>query len=55
MNIYLVEDTGNAPGRVYAIFRNKEDAEDYATYFEQTEVIERTLQEGQPPFVGYVK
>lgn len=53
MKIYLVEDCRNAPGRIYAVFRNEEDAEDFATWFESAQVVERTLQEGQPSIRGY--
>lgn len=56
--VYLVEDTGNAPGRIYACFASAEDAERFASAvaYERdttTEVVERTLYYGQPPVAGY--
>jgi hypothetical protein len=51
--VYIVEDVGNSPGRIYAVFSKKEDAENFASYFEAAEVVERTLFYGQPPYCGY--
>lgn len=54
--VYLVEDVHNAPGRIYAVFASKTDAENYATFFNGAAVVvERTLYHGQPPRVGYCK
>ena len=56
MNVYLVEDQGNAPGRIYAVFVHREDAElfsDALPYMDRAAVIERTLFNGQPPIRGY--
>ncbi|MNE80707.1 hypothetical protein D3C80_1773040 [compost metagenome] len=56
--VYLVEDVGNAPGRVYACFASREDAERFAdavSYARGTHavVVERSLYYGQPPVSGY--
>ena len=58
MKVYLVEDCGNSPGRIYAVMKNEEDA---VTFAEETErwtgnscqVVPRTLYRGQPPHPGY--
>jgi len=51
--VFLVEDIGNSPGRIYAVFADKKDAENFASYFEAAEVVPRTLFYGQPPYCGY--
>ena len=58
MNVYLVEDVGNSPGRIYAVLASLDDAERFASavaYDKGTEcnVVERTLFYGQPPYCGY--
>ena len=54
MKVSLVEDVGNAPGRIYAVFRNREDAEKFAYQLpEAVSVVERTLWEGQPSNFGF--
>lgn len=58
MQVYLVEDIGNCPGRVYAVLASKEDAERFASAVAfdnhtECEVIPRTLFYGQPPHCGY--
>lgn len=54
MKVYLVEDSGNSPGRIYAVFRHEEDAVLFADSLNEPCIIEgRTLQEGQPPVRGY--
>jgi hypothetical protein len=56
MNVYLVEDVGNSPGRIYAVMADKEDAEDFASRLDEcVEVVERTLFYGQPSNRGYNK
>jgi hypothetical protein len=56
MNVHLVEDTGNCPGRIYAVFAHPEDAQRFsdalvADGIEST-VVERHLWYGQPPVLG---
>lgn len=58
MKVYLVEDVGNAPGRVYAVFAHEKDAKFHARAVEsefstECEVVERTLIYGQAPILGY--
>ena len=53
--IYLVEDCHNSPGKIYAVFADEADAENYASFFDYAQVVPRTLYYGQPPFVGYCK
>lgn len=54
--IYLVEDCGDSPGRIYAIFAHAEDAHLFAKAIEQDcAVVERTVHYGQPSFWGYNK
>ena len=58
MQVYLVEDCGNSPGRVYAVMTSEENANRLASaiaHAEGTEcqVIPRTLFYGQPPHCGY--
>jgi hypothetical protein len=59
MNVYLVVNEENCPGRVLAVFADKNDAENFAdSYFNREEgcdVVERTLFYGQPPVIGYNK
>jgi hypothetical protein len=60
MNVYMVEDVGNSPGKVYAVFADKETADWFSSavsYDNNTEtlVVERTLFYGQPPICGYNK
>lgn len=54
--VYLVEDVYENPGRIYAVFANEEDANDFAESLEREvdcEVVPRTLFWGQPPVRGY--
>lgn len=54
MKVYLVEDTENAPGRIYAVFAEEQDALDFAAMcLADCIVVERTLFYGQPPHRGY--
>ena len=58
MKVYLVEDCGNSPGRVYAVMASEGDAEMFANAVEahnktQCDVIERELYYGQPPQPDY--
>lgn len=54
MKVYLVEDSGDSPGRIYAVFRHFEDAMLFANNLEEPCIVEgRTLQEGQPKIRGY--
>jgi hypothetical protein len=58
MKIYVVEDIGNSPGKVYAVLASEEDAFKFAHSVEvglNTEVLveARTLFYGQPPVCGY--
>lgn len=55
MKIYLVENTENSPGKIYAIFADYEDALDFlhaAELEDECAVFERTLWHGQPPNKG---
>ncbi|MNE49663.1 hypothetical protein D3C80_1441990 [compost metagenome] len=57
MVIYLVEDVGNSPGKIYACFARKTDAERFASAITgamntEAEVVQRTLFHGQPPVLG---
>ena len=54
--VYLVEDCGNSPGKIYAVFKHQEDAEEFAeqtSYVSDTKVVERTVFIGQPRHLGY--
>lgn len=51
--VWYVEDQGNSPGRIYAVFASEEDAENFCSFFEAAGVVERTLFYGQPPVCGY--
>lgn len=59
MNVYLVEDHGNSPGRIYAVMHDKKDAELFAEQLNRDDpecfaaVEPRTLIWGQPPVLGY--
>ena len=59
MKVYLVEDHGNSPGRIYAVFHDKKDAQWFARQLNredpdtQARVEPRTLIWGQPPILGY--
>ena len=58
MKVYLVEDCGNSPGRIYAVLVSEDDAERFASavaYEMDTEcqVVPRTLFHGQPQYLGY--
>lgn len=58
MKVYLIEDTGNSPGKIYAVMAHEEDAVNLACAIERkmntdTVVNERTLFYGQPPILGY--
>lgn len=53
MNIYLVEDVGNSPGKIYAVLQNDVDAEQFSDMLEEdTRVVERHLWYGQPGIQG---
>ena len=58
VKVYLVEDVGNAPGRIYAVMASEADAERFAdavaySHGTMTQVVERTLYYGQPPIQGF--
>lgn len=54
MKVYLVEDCGNSPGKIYAIFASEADALLHALSLDAaTQVVPRTLFYGQPPNPGY--
>lgn len=58
MQVYLVEDCGNSPGRIYAVLASQEDAERFASAVAyemgtECEVVPRTLFYGQPTRCGY--
>lgn len=60
MDVYLVEDCGLSPGKVYGVFAEESDADDFAARIEQkldtaTCIEKRTLFYGQPPVCGYNK
>ena len=56
MNIYLVENIDNSPGRITAVFAKEEDAHLFADLLEEAHtVVERTLFQGQPPIRGFNK
>jgi hypothetical protein len=51
MNVYLVENCGNSPGKIAAVFAHKKDAELFADtlpFSEELVVITRHLWYGQP-------
>jgi hypothetical protein len=52
--VYLVEDTGNSPGKIYAIFANEDDAISFKESLQprRVEVVERSLFYGQPDYRG---
>lgn len=54
-SVFLVVDCMNAPGRVYAVFADRNDAVWFADALEDTEaeVEERTVFYGQPSVRGY--
>jgi len=52
VKVYLVEDVGNSPGRIYAVFADEDAAEDYSQHVAArentyTKVQERNLYYGQ--------
>lgn len=52
--VWLVEDSHNAPGRIYAVLHDEEDAIAFAELLnEPCNVVPRTLFYGQPPNRGY--
>jgi hypothetical protein len=57
MKVYLVEDHGDSPGRIYAVFVRRIDADEFAQYGcppgANAQVEERTLFDSQPPRWGY--
>jgi hypothetical protein len=54
MKVFLVVDCHNAPGRVLAVFADKEDAEWFADAIDTPcDVEPRTLWYGQPPNRGF--
>lgn len=58
MKVYLVEDCGNSPGRIYAVLASEDDAERFKDAINgaldtEAQVIERSLIYGQPPHLGY--
>lgn len=59
MQIYLVEDVGTFPGKIYACFASEADADIFAGLFNssqddtEVEVVPRTLFYGQAQTLGY--
>lgn len=58
MKVYLVEDCGNNPGRIYAVLASEDDAQRFADAISgatetEAHVVERSLIYGQPPHLGY--
>lgn len=59
MQIYLVEDVSNSPGKIYACFAHEADAKIFANLFNssqdvtEVEVVPRTLFYGQAQTLGY--
>lgn len=58
--VFFVEDIGKCPGRIWAVFASKDDAEKFAKCFTQaheisTHVVERTVFYGQPHVLGFNK
>lgn len=55
--VFLVEDVGNSPGKIYAVFAEEDDADIFAEDMEADDwvvrVVPRTLYYGQPPFQGF--
>lgn len=51
--VYLVEDTGYAPGRILAVLADNGDAYTFAGQLENAEVRPRKLWYGQPTNMGY--
>jgi len=55
--VYLIEDVGNSPGRIYAVFSKEKDAENFVSnlnlFEDAVEIVERTLFHGKPPVYGY--
>ncbi len=51
--VYLVEDCGNAPGRILAVFAHLEDAEAFCNMLDHAAIVERTLHYGQPSNRGF--
>lgn len=57
LKVYLVEDCGNSPGRIYAVMSSEEDAIRFASAVAydcktDVQVVPRTLFYGQPPVCG---
>jgi hypothetical protein len=56
--VYLIEDCGNSPGRIYAVMADEDDALSMGDAIEaakqtQCRVVERTVYYGQLPNRGY--
>ncbi len=52
--VFLVIDSENAPGRIYAVFSHKEDAERFERLLPYIcDIEERTVFIGQPPNMGF--
>jgi hypothetical protein len=57
MNVYIVEDCENSPGKILAVFADRENAEIFAEWYaistpSDAQVLVRTLWYGQPPRCG---
>lgn len=54
MTIWIVEDCGNSPGRIYAVFAHEEDAAAFADQlYEACNIVPRTVFYSQPPNRGF--
>lgn len=51
--VHLVEDCGNAPGRILAVFAHREDADAFCAMLPYAQVVSRTLHYGQPSYQGF--
>lgn len=52
--VWLVENCGNSPGQILAVFDDEEDAINFANQInEPCNAVPRTLFYGQPPIPGY--
>lgn len=60
MKVYLVTDSLNSPGYIYAVMANEEDAAWFAQQIEdeletRCMILERNVYYGQPSDIGYNK
>lgn len=57
MKVYLVEDCGNSPGKIYAVFATLEDAQAHCESpglrYTEARVVERSLIYGQAPHMAF--